>query len=534
MTDSLGSNRQANLEWPDGTAPSRRRVLGAIAALPVLAAVGMGGASMARAQSGAAPGRGAAAGFPVPDPARGFVLQPGAALVLRDGRHDVMRAPAILVRGGVIEEIRTTAFPGEFPHLRLPGQFVLPGFISAHTHTCSATPTRGLIEGGRPYGRPLELVETLSDTELDDLTAFNLMELLKSGCTTQVEMSLSQRQMDSYVRVAARWGVRGYPSAMVPGIDRLFPIWFRADDKVLMDSASGTLAEIERNLAQARKVKADNDNRLRPMMAPHAPDTHTPETMRALDRAARELGNGLHIHLSQVPVETASVRRLWGMTPLRWLESLGLLTQPVFAAHLNEFDWQADGALLADRPVIYAHCPSAEGAGGGTQPYPEALAAGVKAAIGIDTHSNDFVENLKLAVLYGRQRARLLGEADGTPRRLPAVMDGIDSATLVPAAGLGRDDIGRIEPGARADLVSIDVAAPLVGSGAFPPEPVNNLLYANGRFVRHVMTDGQFQVFDGTLESADENAVRRKGAQVARKIWGLLRDEDWFTPTAGG
>ena len=103
MTDSLGSNRQANLEWPDGTAPSRRRVLGAIAALPVLAAVGMGGASVARAQSGAAPGRGAAAGFPVPDPARGFVLQPGAALVLRDGRHDVVRAPAILVRGGVIE-----------------------------------------------------------------------------------------------------------------------------------------------------------------------------------------------------------------------------------------------------------------------------------------------------------------------------------------------------------------------------------------------------------------------------------------------
>jgi len=51
-------------------------------------------------------------------------------------------------------------------------------------------------------------VERLSDDELDALTALNLAELLRSGCTTQVEMSLSLRQAESYVRVAERWGVR--------------------------------------------------------------------------------------------------------------------------------------------------------------------------------------------------------------------------------------------------------------------------------------------------------------------------------------
>ena len=60
-----------------------------------------------------------------------------------------------------------------------------------------------------------------------------------------------------------------------------------------------TLEEIEDNLAFARTVVAMNNDRLQPMMSPHATDTHTPETMSAIVDAARELGTGVHIHLSQ-------------------------------------------------------------------------------------------------------------------------------------------------------------------------------------------------------------------------------------------
>lgn len=104
-----------------------------------------------------------------------------------------------------------------------------------------------MIESGRSYARPLEIVESLTDEELDGLTAPNIAELLRSGCTTHVEMSLSLRQAQSYVRIAKRWGVRGYPGGMIPGIARLFPIWFRKDDQVLRDSVPDTLKEIEAN-----------------------------------------------------------------------------------------------------------------------------------------------------------------------------------------------------------------------------------------------------------------------------------------------
>ncbi|MDP5052763.1 MAG: amidohydrolase, partial [Congregibacter sp.] len=99
--------------------------------------------------------------------------------------------------------------------------------------------------------------------------------------------------------------------------------------------------------------------------------------------------------------------------------------------------------------------------------------------------SNDYVENLKLAVLYGQARHELLTELDaGRDSRRPTVWNAIEGATRIPAKGLRRDDLGAIKAGARADMISIEVSGMLNGTGALPPEPLNNLLYANGRMVR--------------------------------------------------
>lgn len=488
-------------------------------------------AAPAAAVSVATPAR-AQSATPRP-PTGAFVLDADWVLAAQGDELRLLRGASVVVRNGLVEEVREGA-GGDLPRLRLPGQVLLPGFISGHTHVCSATPTRGIIEGGRSYARPLELVEDLSDDEMDALTAHNLAELIRSGCTTQVEMALSLRQAKSYVRVAKRWGVRGYPGGMVPGIARLFPIWFRKDDQTLTASVPGTLEEIADNLAFGREVLASGEGRLIPMMAPHATDTHTPETMAAILDAAKALGSGIHIHLSQSARETETVKRLWGATPAEWLERLGVYEVPVFAAHLSGLEWPKDAEVLKRHKVVYAHCPSAGGAGGGggLQPYPEALAAGLSVNIGIDTHSNDYLENLKLAVILGRTRARLLPAMGGTqPVKPPTIWSAIEGATIHAANGLGRQDLGRIAPGARADLVSVDVAGLLVGSGATPPEPLNNLLYANGTAVRHVLTDGVFQVHDGRFVIDDEEAVVRRGGEVVAKIWRRLEAEDWFKPT---
>ena len=458
------------------------------------------------------------------------IIEAPWGLVFHNGRLQLLPDCSVRVRRDHIETVKSGHLQGDTPRLRASGQLLLPGFISGHTHACSATPTRGIIEGGRSYARPLELVESLSTEDLDALTAYNVAELLRSGCTTQVEMSLSLRQAESYVRIAGRWGVRGYPGGMIPGIARLFPIWFRNSDQVLTDSEQETLAEIAANRRFALSHNGSEDGRIRPQMAPHATDTHTPTTMAAILAAAKEIGNGIHIHLSQSAQETKTVQRLWGKRPAEWLDELGFYSERIFGAHFTGIDVQHDLPFLAGKQLTYAHCPSGNGAGGssGTQPYPEALAAGVRTTIGIDTHSNDYLENLKLAVLYGRARARLLQASSPVLLHLPTIWEAVQGATLEAAQGLGRDDLGRLAPGAKADLCTVDVSGFLTGSGAVPPEPLNNLLYAHGLSVRHVMVDGKFQVFHGQFVSDDAARVQQQGGAVVQKIWAQLHAENWF------
>jgi cytosine/adenosine deaminase-related metal-dependent hydrolase len=264
------------------------------------------------------------------------------------------------------------------------------------------------------------------------------------------------------------------------------------------------------------------------MMAPHATDTQTPETMAAIAAAAAELGHGIHIHLSQSANETNVVRRLWGMTPTAWCASFGMMNGPFFGAHMSGLDFSVDPAILNANGAVYSHCPSAGGAGGGTQPFPEALAQKMNVNIGIDTHSNDYVENLKLAVLYGQARHSLIAGTSPIPLTRPTMWHAIEGATRVPAAGLRRSDLGRIAPGAKADLVTIDVSGPLVGVGTLPPEPLSNLMYANGLSVRHVFTDGVVQVYNGRFIAGDFERIRREAGAAVARLWDMLRAEGWF------
>ena len=488
-------------------------------------ALSAGGGLLAASRRGSTASRQATVSEPVDE----LVLEPGWVLRWSEGRPRLERDVHVLIRNERIEAVQRRALPHSIPRLKMADCLLMPGFISGHTHVCSGTPTRGIIESGRSDLRPLELVEKLlNDDELDALTEFNLAELLLSGCTTQLEMSCSLRQAESYVRIAKRWGTRGYPGAMIPDISRLLPIQLAQNDRILSESEPDTLAEIERNLEFGQRHNGAADGRLRPMMAPLGCNTQTPATMGAIAAAARQLGTGIHTHLAFSPDENATIQRRWNRTSTQWCEQHGFFEGPFFGAHFSHGNWEVDAPILRRHGAIYAHCPSVSGAGGSTQPYPEALGHGLKVNIGIDTHSNDYLENLKQAVLLGQARYHLLKNRSDLPLKEPTIAEAVKGATLDAAEALGRGDLGRIEEGAQADLIAINVSGFLVGSGALPPEPLNNLLYAGGRSVRHVMTGGIIQVEDGVLAIADAGRVMQRGGEAVRKIWTALESEGYF------
>jgi cytosine/adenosine deaminase-related metal-dependent hydrolase len=468
-----------------------------------------------------------------------FVIESDWVLAFESGRPKLLRNASVRVRDDRIEEVSDEPIRSSAPRVRARGQILLPGFISAHAHISGGTPTRGVIEEGRSFMRPFTLAAALDDEATDDLTAYNLAELLRSGCTTQLDMSLSRSHVESYVRIARRWGVRAYPGNAIPGFDRLGGIWSKGDESLLA-SAPETLAEIEAYRTFAAGINGADDGRILPMIAPHGPDTNTVETLEATLAVAKELGNGIQIHLARLTDEVDTVKRLWGCGPVQLLERLGFFSERLFGVHLSCMDFEEDLPILLEHDTFtYVHCPSGGGAGGsnGCQPFPELLAAGINTALGNDTHSNDYVENLKLAVLNGRARWFLRRDAVDVPMKVPSAWDAVEAATVNAAKGLGRDDLGRIEPGAKADLCSIDVTGFLVGGGAVPPEPLNNLLYANGLSVQHVVCDGNFQVMDGELRVDDAARVQRRGGEVLARLWEQLEAEGWlgeppgFSPT---
>lgn len=464
-----------------------------------------------------------------------FVLEVGAALLPEGERQRVVRDVSIRVVGDRIAEITQGATGTSAPRLSLPEQLLLPGFISSHCHVASGVPTRAVIEPRRGnYTLAMKFADELDDDDMDAMTAFNLAELIRTGCTTQVEMSLSLHQAKSYARVAKAFGARGYPAGMIPGYARLFDLWRTAhgplkvfDDGMFEDYIPGTMAEIKDNLAFGQEWNHACDDRIRPMMAPHATDTHTPGTMLAILEAARELGNGLQIHLAQSVDESLAVHRRWGLRSVEWIDSLGLFGVPVFGAHMFGANLLHDPTILANRPYVFATCPFDTGVNGNLQPYPEMLAAGVAVGVGVDGHNMDFIETLKMAVVKGQARHNTVSNP-GVPSQSPTIDDAVLGATKLTADNLGRPDLGRLEVGAKADLVTMDVTGLLVGSGRLSPEPLSNLLYGNGLQVRNVVIDGHWKVRDGALLFAEVDELKEKAGRAAQKVWDQLKDAGWM------
>ena len=139
----------------------------------------------------------------------------------------------------------------------------------------------------------------------------------------------------------------------------------------------------------------------------------------------------------------------------------------------------------------------------------------------------------KLAVMYGGARYSLLPHPDVSPVPLkkPNIWDAMRAATVNGAAIVGREDLGRIAVGAKADLMTIDVTGFLVGSGAVPPQPVYNLLFTNGLSVVNTMTEGQIQIYGGRFVLDDQQQVAQRAGAVMQKIWSEAESSGWFNPT---
>jgi 5-methylthioadenosine/S-adenosylhomocysteine deaminase len=219
--------------------------------------------------------------------------------------------------------------------------------------------------------------------------------------------------------------------------------------------------------------------------APHAIYTVSPELLQWAHHFANDHDVLIHLHLAESRTEHDNALRQFGLSPVRYLHKLGLLSPRLILAHVVWLD-EEEIRLLADHDVKVVHNPNSnlKMASGYQFKYPEMKQAGITVGLGTDgcasSNNLDLVEAMKTASLL--QKAWHYD-----PTLFPA-QEALDCATINGATML-RLNTGKVEPGRLADLCLIDL-----NGTAFTPnfDFVSNLVYAaNGSCVDTVICDGR-------------------------------------------
>jgi cytosine/adenosine deaminase-related metal-dependent hydrolase len=433
------------------------------------------------------------------------VLLTGGHVVTMDDGGTEHADGWVLIEGDRIESVGGGALPASAERVDLGGAVVTPGLVNTHHHLYQ-TLTRARAQESNLF----EWLRTLYPlwARIDEESVYvaartGLAELALSGCTTVFDHHYvfprgTSGLVEAELRAADELGVTLIASrgSMDLGESQggLPP-----DD--LVEDIDTILAETERlALAFPRKIVA----------APCSPFSVTPELMKESAALARRLALVLHTHLAETVEEEAYCRDLHGCTPVEYLESLGWLAGDVWCAHCVRLS-DTDVARFGDTGTGVAHCPTSNlRLGAGVAPVRELLDAEVRVGLGVDGSAS----NERGDLLFEVKQALLVARGRGGPAAM-TVRDALRLGTRGGAAALGRDDIGSLEPGKRADL-AVWRADGLELAGA--DDPVAGLVLSAPHRVDRLYVGGDEVVRDGRLVRADENEIARRHRAEARRF----------------
>jgi 5-methylthioadenosine/S-adenosylhomocysteine deaminase len=403
---------------------------------------------------------------------------------------------------------------------------VMPGLVNVHTHLCSECIGRGLIE---ELGNPDLYMSGIFDSKkpyvlskLTDACGGNeaqlkanraatnmaISELLLSGATTVVDLG---PQYEGWLDNLAATGIRAYVGPMFREAEWSVPtgasLEYRWDRKHGRESFEMALKVVD-------CARNHTCGRLDGIIAPSQVDTCTAELLREALGAAKARRMKMTIHCSQGVVEFQEMVRRHGMTPVQWMHSEGLLGPHTLLGHaifLDHHSWtqwwtRKDISLLAETGTSVAHCPTVFSRYGqmmeGVGHY---IRSGVNVGIGTDTEPHNMLEELRTATILGKAAAR---SVQGV-----WLSEIFHAATIGGANALGRNDIGRLAPGAKADIVLLDLNQPMMRPLR---DPLRSVVFsAADRAVQSVFVDGRQVVAAGEVSTIDrrQNALEMQEVQ---------------------
>jgi cytosine/adenosine deaminase-related metal-dependent hydrolase len=274
----------------------------------------------------------------------------------------------------------------------------------------------------------------------------------------------------------------------------------------LVESIDDVLAETER-LAGFQ----DGDGLVQLAVAPCSPFSVTKELMTESAALARRLGLRLHTHLAETVEEDAYCLELFGCRPVEYLAELGWTAGDVWCAHCVHLAPE-DIALFGRERVGVAHCPTSNlRLGAGVAAVPELVAAGAPVGLGVDGSAS----NERSDLFFEVKQALLVARGRGGPQAM-TVREALGLGTRGGAEVLGRDDIGRLAPGKRADIAVWTTDG--LELGGAETDPVAGLVLSAPHRVDRLYVGGEEIVRDGHLVRADEDEIAREHRVQAKRL----------------
>lgn len=436
----------------------------------------------------------------------------GARHVYRRGGDVAFSGGALVHVGGPFAGVADIVLSGR-------GRMVIPGLVDLHSHPSTEPSYRGIREEhGAPDMFQTGLYERSCAFGADaegQLAAAEVAycEVLLSGATTLSDLS---RPYPGWVELMARSGLRGFVAPWFASAR-----WRMESPTVLgfaWDEAAGR-REFDVALALIEVAAGHPCGRLGGVVFPAQIETCSPELLRDANAAALERGLPITTHIAQSVTEVLEILKRHGVMPVQYAAELGLLHPAMTLAHcifIDEHSWlhlrsRRDLALVAEAGATVAHCPLPFARYGAVlEDFGRYRRAGVHIGIGTDTTPQNMIEEMRWALTLCKTSS---GDVHGT-----TLAEVFHAATVGGARALLRDDIGRLAPGCRADLVVVDLTHP----GMLPArDPLRSLVFhAADRAVRDVFVDGVQVVAEGrvlTLDHADAlgRLVEAQGRMMA-------------------
>lgn len=423
-----------------------------------------------------------------------------AAVLFPDGK--VRTGQTVEVKDGVIKAVRP--FDSEDlekeagERISGSGKLLMPGLADCHMHT-----GQQLLKGRVLDALPmiwtrimLPFESTLTEEKMRLSASLAAMEMIKSGTTAFVDAG--SYYMEAAAEVYVRSGLRGLLSAST------------MDEKGLPASIAQNADEA---VAQTDRLYDAYDGRgnLKVAYSLRSLISCSDELNRKAAERARERGAKLQAHMNEYAGEVNYFLTNKKMRPFEYLDAAGILDENFIAAHCLLLS-EREKEIVAERGVKVCHCPFSN-CGKGAPDTPSLRGKGICVGLGTDGAAHGGLSLWNEMKIFRSVMNVIYGSRLNEPAVMPA--EYILRMATENGYRLMGEDGGRIEPGKKADLITINMRQPhLYPTG----NPVNTLLECvTAADVCDSIVNGRILMRDRKVLTLDEEEILAEAAEYMEK-----------------